>query len=415
MRSLVDSRRAWPVALVAAAVFVLACTVIPGGLARGGHYGDVELYAHDARLILDGHVPYRDFTLEYPPGSLAAFLPPAVSLAHYTELFRVLMTLCGAVAVLLAAGLVGGRGRRAAVTALAAAALAPLALGPIVLAEYDLWPTLLTIAALVAFVRDRHRLGGAMLGLGAATKIFPAAILPAALVWVYRRRGRRTALLSLACFLGAAAVLYVAFGVVGPGGVWYSITLQARRGLQKESIGAALLFALDQFGLYKAHIVEGNPQWTELTGRAGDLLAALGTACQALVALAVAYLVARCRPEPRTLVVAGAAAVTGFVAFGKVFSPQYLIWLVPLVPLAGGLLDIAVLAVALIVTQLWFLDVVTPFDLGPEVWLVVARDALLLVLLASLLRRLTLRELAALPRGLRTAPPGPDSARAGPT
>jgi uncharacterized membrane protein len=415
MRSLADDRRTWQLALVAAVGFVLACVVIPGGLARGGHYGDVELYAHDAHLILDGRVPYRDFTVEYPPGSLAAFLPPAVSLAHYTELFRVLMTLCGAAAVLLAAGLVGGRGRRGAAAALAAAALAPLALGPIVLAEYDLWPTLLTVAALLAFVRDRHLLGGALLGLGAATKIFPAAILPAALVWAYRRRGRRTALLSLTCFLAAAAVLYATFGAVGPGGVWYSITLQARRGLQKESLGAALLFALDQLGLYKAHIVEGHSQWTELTGRAGDLLAALGTACQALVALAVGYLVARCRPEPRTLVLAAAAAVTGFVAFGKVFSPQYLIWLVPLVPLAGGLLDVAVLAVALVVTQLWFLDVVTPFDLGPDVWLVVARDALLLVLLASLLRRLQLRGLGALPREPRTALPGSGSARAGPT
>jgi uncharacterized membrane protein len=415
MRALARSRPIASLALAAAVVFVLACAAIPGGLARGGHYGDVNLYAHDARLLLDGQVPYRDFTLEYPPGSIVAFLPPAVSLAHYTELFRVLMTLCGAAAVLLAAGLVVGRDRRGAATALGAAALAPLALGPLALAEYDFWPALLTVAALVAFVRDRHFLGGAVLGLGAATKIYPAAILPAALVWVYRRGGRRTALLCLVCFRGAVAVLYGAFGAVGPGGVWYSITLQARRGLQKESLGAALLFALDQLGAYKAHIVEGNPQWTELTGRAGDLLAALGTACQALVALAVAYLVARRRPEPRTLVLAAAAAVTGFVAFGKVLSPQYLIWLVPLVPLAGGLLDIGVLAVALVVTQLWFLDVVTPFDLGSEVWLVVARDALLVVLLASLLRRLGRSGLGALPRAPRIALRGSGSARAGPT
>ena len=85
--------------VAAVAVFLLACMVIPGGLLRGGHYGDVTLYAHDAKLVVAGKIPYRDFTLEYPPGSLAAFLPPAVSEAHYTELFRLLMALCGTVAL----------------------------------------------------------------------------------------------------------------------------------------------------------------------------------------------------------------------------------------------------------------------------------------------------------------------------
>jgi len=401
--------------IAAAALFVLACAVIPGGLLRGGQYGDVTLYARDARLVLDGKIPYRDFTLEYPPGSLAAFLPPAISTAHYTELFRILMTICGAAALVLAVPLLKGRDSWTRTGVLAAVALAPLALGPIALAEYDFWPSVLTIAALAAFVVDRSRLGGALLGLGAATKIFPAAILPAALVWVYRRSGRRAALLSLGCFVAAAGALYAVFAAVGPGGVWYSIELQARRGLQKESTGAAVLYVLDQLGLYKAHIVEGNARWTELTGRAGDLLAPLSTAAQVLVAAGVAYAVGRRRPERHVLVVAAAAAVTGFVAFGKVFSPQYLVWLVPLVPLAGGLLDVALLAAALIVTQLWFLDILTPFDLGSQVWFVVARDGVLLVLLVSLLRRLQRAELAALQRALRTARPERGPARAGPT
>jgi len=403
-------------AIGACALFLLAAAAVEGGLVRGGHYGDTSLYARDAHLIVhDGLVPYRDFTLEYPPGSLAAFLPPAVSSAHYTELFRVLMALCGLGALVLSARLLADRPLRAAAVVLGAAALAPLAFGPILLNEYDLWPVVLTLGALAAFVDDRSRLGGVLLGLGAATKIFPLAILPAALVWIDRRSGRRAALVALGCFAAAVVVLYGAFAAFGPGGVWFSIHLQLHRGLQKESLGAAVLYVLDQLGLYKAHIVEGNASWTELTGRAGDALAGLSSALQAVVALAAAYLVARRRPDRDTLLLGAAAAVTGFVAFGKVFSPQYLVWLVPLVLLVSTVLEGIALAGAIVVTQLWFLEVLTPFDLGPQVWLVVARDAALVGLLASLLLRLRARELAAPRREPRRAPPEAGSVPAGPT
>ena len=72
-------------------------------------------------------------------------------------------------------------------------------------------------------------------------------------------------------------------------------------------------------------------------------------------------------------------------------SPQFLIWLLPLVPAvagAGGLAACAVLLVSLVTTQLWFpfryWDVVA---LEPVGWLVVVRDLLLVALYAILLSR----------------------------
>ena len=405
------------VALAGAAGFVLACALVRGGLLRPEQFGDVRLYELYARRIVDGEFPYRDFFFEYPPGSLVVFLLPAVSLAHYTVLFKTLMALCGAALVPLAAHagrqLGYGHGRTAAVVA--ALALAPLALGPIVLDEFDLWPTLITLSALVALLAGRHRLGGGLLGFGAATKIFPVAILPAALVWIHRRAGARAARNALLAFAGVAAASYAVFVAFGAGGVWYSFLVQARRGLQKESLGSALLLALDQLGLYKARIVVGNPHWTELTGPAGDTLALLSTVAQALVALAVAAIAARRRPDPSTLVLAAAAAVAGFVAFGKVLSPQYLIWLVPLVLLAAGIVETALLATALVLTQLWFLDIVRPFDLHAQVWLFVARDAILLALFGLLLVRLRRLVLAVPARAGRRATREPGFSRAGPT
>jgi hypothetical protein len=404
--------------LVAVAVFVVASLVIHGGLLSSERFGDVGLYATDAQRILDGDVPYRDFFFEYPPGSLAVFMVPAViSIAHYTLLFKLLMALLGVAGVVLVGRLSTEleQDRRRRLLALAAVAISPVLIGPLFVDEYDLWPTLTTAAALLAFMRGRSRVGGGLLGLGAATKIFPAAILPAALIWVYRRSGRRAALQCLAAAVLVAAATYAVFVVLAPGGVWFSIDVHLRRGLQKESLGSSILFALDQLGLYKARIDESNPSWTELTGTAGDTLATIGSLCQVAVALAVAALVLRRRPDSRTLLYAAAVAVAGFVAFGKVFSPQYLIWLVPLVALAGGLIENALLGIALVLTQLWFLRVVTPFDLDSGVWLVVLRNLLVLAVFLLLARRLVRVSPTDHAPAPRTAQRAGDSAREAPT
>ena len=83
-----------------------------------------------------------------------------------------------------------------------------------------------------------------------------------------------------------------------------------------------------------------------------------------------------------------AATVTAFVAFGKVLSPQYLIWLVPFVALLRGrrgLAAIALLGAACLLTQWW-----TPTRYGAYkdefrwAWVVLSRDLAFVVLFAVL-------------------------------
>jgi hypothetical protein len=108
-----------------------------------------------------------------------------------------------------------------------------------------------------------------------------------------------------------------------------------------------------------------------------------------LAALAVAWAVyARGSRSRAGLAVACAASVVGFVAFAKVLSPQFLVWLLPLVPLVlgrAGLIACGLLAAALVTTQLWF-----PFHywevvaLKDTTWLVLVRNLLLVALFAVL-------------------------------
>ena len=86
-------------------------------------------------------------------------------------------------------------------------------------------------------------------------------------------------------------------------------------------------------------------------------LAALSSLCGAAVLVALWIAFARGAADRDRFVRYAAACVCAFVAFGKVLSPQYLIWLVPLVALVSGrrgIAAVALLVAALVATQAWF-------------------------------------------------------------
>ena len=228
-----------------------------------------------------------------------------------------------------------GASERRTVGALLFAALAPLALGSVILSRFDLWPAAITAAALAAIVSGRLRLGHGLLGLGVAAKVYPAVLVPLALAHVWRRRGRREALICLGVLLAAVAVVFVPFLALAPGGVWSSVVRQTTRPLQIESLGAAVLIALHHAVGLAATMRSGHGS-QNLDGTGPDAVGILQTVLQVSALVAIWALYARGRGGREELLRACAAAAVAFVALGKVFSPQFLIWLVPLVPLVRG-------------------------------------------------------------------------------
>jgi hypothetical protein len=393
------SERSYPradraqVAFVAAAgvaLFVLAWLVL-----HTGHYDDVTItdtgvYREYGDRMVDGQVPYRDFELEYPPGALPVFaLPSLGSGGRYDAWFDVLMLVCGAAAVALVAVSLGAA--RASPAALAVgvglAAFAPLLLGPVPLTRYDLWPAALLAGALAALAAGRPRLGFGVLGLAVAAKLYPLVVLPLALLHVARARGRREARIGLGVFAAVVALVVGPFAVLGWDGLVESVTRQTGRPLQLESLGASLLVAADRLGLYDATVVTSHGS-QNLVGPVPDALASGSIVVQALAVALVWVVFARSRRDPASLLVASAAAVTAFVAFGKVLSPQFAIWLLPLVPLVavrGAVVAPVLFAAALVATQAWFprryWDVVA---LEPVAWFVLVRNLLLVALFGAL-------------------------------
>lgn len=328
--------------------------------------GDLGVRSGFASLMLEGALPYRDFPFEYPP--LAA---PAVALPGLagTEdgAYRVgiaALAFAGTAAVVLLAGALARRtGGRPAV-AMIALALTPLLLGAVVRLHIDALPVALTLGALVAVAAHRPALGLALLGAGAMTKGFPLVAAPVILAWLWGRGGRRAALRGLVALVATIAVVGAGWAALSFDGAQDSLAYQLDRPVQVESAPASVLFLAGWLGGDAPAVIQSHRAAALLHPADGAVGVTFAVALVATVALLSAWVVVAARRTPpplgpRALVLATLVAVAAFAAFGRVLSPQYLVWVAPLLALAAawrmwGLTAVSVLASALTLVEFPF-------------------------------------------------------------
>jgi hypothetical protein len=369
-------------------VLIAACSLPNVGLWDGQGKADTGLYSLYGGRIAHGHVPYRSgFSMEFPPGAIPALAVPALPRSHYVSWFKAFELLCAAAAIGAVAFALTGASAGRRYGAVIVAALAPAALGPIALNSFDLWPSALAAWAVALVMRGHPRWGLALLGAATAAKLYPALLAPALLTYVARERGRAEVRRAFLVAAGVVFVVFAPFAAVAPGGLRASLQQQATRGLQVESLGGSILGVAHRLGAEYHVVVSHSPFSFDIAGRGAGVLATLLTIL-VLVATAAVWQLLRGGPvdRERTLRAVAATAV-GFVAFAKVLSPQYLLFLVPLVPLVDSLAAWALLLLALGLTQVWarfpepFLDTIR---LGGRIWVVLARNVVLVALYALL-------------------------------
>ena len=383
---------------------------------------DLFVYRSFATPVLDGGLPYRDIAFEYPPLAAPAIALPGLG-GTGEDAFRwafALWTLAAASALVLLCGALARAGARqetaagraaaapheAAPRAMLAAAAMPLLCGALLRTHFDLFPVTLLLAGLLLLCRERPRAGLAVLGVGAMTKVFPLVAVPVALAWLLARGRRRDAWQgALACAAVMAVIASTALAA-SPDGALNAVRYHLDRPVQVESSPALVLLGLDTAGAGEARSVSAFRS-DGLLHPASDAVTSLFlTALVALVALLCALAAGGVRGVPhrgargtssdadaRTLVVASLAACAGFALLGRVLSPQFVIWVLPLGALAlAWRMHALAAAVALIavLTQIEFpahyFDVVArePLAIG----LVVLRNMALAAVIALSAREL---------------------------
>jgi uncharacterized membrane protein len=230
----------------------------------------------------------------------------------YFLVTAVFLFLCGLGSVIFLAGASPGRPWDAMAFALSPALLLTG------LVNWDLLAVLFTAGALWAWARGRPGLAGVMVGLGFAAKLYPVFLLGAFLVDVLWTQGRDRRRLDL---FGRA--------VAGATGAWIVVNLPAlvngttqwtwfwKFNQERGADLGSLWLVADQLGLH----VEAD-RINVLSGVAFLL------ACAAILLLGL-----RSPRRPRVAQIAF-LVVAAFLVTNKVYSPQYVLWLLPLAVLA---------------------------------------------------------------------------------
>ena len=176
-------------------------------------------------------VPYRDFQVEHPIGTLLLFRTVAAATGSRNGFALAVVLINAAADLTLITALVWGWGPAAG----AAFAVALLPIGALLFNRIDFWSMAAATVAVAAWKRERDMLAGASLALGAAFKLWPlmfGALFVAA--W-WRRRSVR-ALASLSSMAVVSSVLLVVWWILaGWRGMYQVLTFRGATGWQIES------------------------------------------------------------------------------------------------------------------------------------------------------------------------------------
>jgi hypothetical protein len=283
-------------------------------------YTDIyPLYYNEG--LAAGKVPYSGHPVEYPVligGAMqaAAWLVrnvnPVIRGREFFDVTVVLLAIC-AVAGVLATARAAGPGARA--QALMVALSPALILSAFV--NWDLMALALTALGIAAWAGRRGVWAGVFLGLGVAAKFYPLVVFGPLLLLCLRGGQLRAFGKTLAAAVVAWLAVDLPVMIIAPSGWSYFYVFSKDRGADWGSIWYL-------FEHYNVPVL-GNAQLSALNLMSAAFL------ILACAAIAVLGLAAPRRPRLPQLCFLVLAA---FLMTNKVWSPQYVIWLVPLAVLA---------------------------------------------------------------------------------
>jgi Glycosyltransferase family 87 len=327
----------WGVAVAVQSLLVIVAIVNTTSLGfsyRMSLDNDIRIYFEYARPILEGRLPYLEYRVEYPILAIAVFVAPLIAGTSF-EAYRVgfmieMMLLNSATVWLVARQVAKTDGIEQIPVRLAWYTVFFAVLCPLIVIRFDIVPMTLAFAAVYSMTRGRMVTGGVLIGLGILVKLVPGLVLLPIVAKAGPWRPREKALMGATATAGLGVV---SWWLLGGYQVILSLRYHGERGLELGSLYASAFMV--------AHKVAGISILTgfgygsmNIIGNGTNDAASLSTIVQGACLLLVVWRARRSGPGQEFRF--AAASLLAYVAFGKVLSPQYLIWLLPFVCVLDG-------------------------------------------------------------------------------
>ncbi|NUT70614.1 glycosyltransferase family 87 protein [Pseudarthrobacter sp. C4D7] len=258
---------------------------------------------------------------EYPvligliAGVTAWLVPGGEANARALAYFDINAVLLGAVAMVTVVVTARMPGRRPWDAAMVAVAPGIVLAGT---TNWDLWAACLLALGMYFFARQRLVPAGVLIGLATATKLYPLLVLGAILLLAVRSGRWRPLLITAGSAAATWVLVNVPFAVANPAGWAYFFQFSADRGAGYSSAWFAYNLVADRLG--QAGL-----------GAEGVSVLSAGSFVLACAGITAIALTARRRPRLAQLAF---LVVAAFILTSKVYSPQYVVWLIPLLALA---------------------------------------------------------------------------------
>ncbi len=301
-----------------------------------------DRYWKNANPIFNG----ESFTIEYPPFALVFMLIPRI-FGWTPEAYEVFWVI--EVFIFMVIGLIYtdklaihfGKNRK---NAMLAYSVLTVLLLEFVTDRYDIFPAVMTLMAIYYFVKEKYPWAFVLIALGMLTKLYPAMLFPIFfLIFAARKDWSQAAKGTLVFGLVTLAVI-LPIMIIDADLILNFLSYHSDRPLQIETLAASLIYPLAMLGLTEVEITSAmgpdgqldpnNFGSDNLIGTIPDAVVGVLTPIMIAGVLAVCflffyvYLRAEEGKRVKLMGMAISGVILAFILLGKVFSSQYLIWVI---------------------------------------------------------------------------------------
>jgi hypothetical protein len=304
--------------------WLFSISILRGNLGAGIRFvnddGDRSVYASVGEWYLKGQVPYRDVASQYPQIPTYLFAVPYLFFRRqpgvdfnfwtYTSIISFIMLGCLFGTIILLYKMLPAQKARAYLLLLPASLY-------FTYNRFDVLPSFLVLLSLFFLQRRKNVVSGIILGIATLTKWYPVLLLPVFLSYVFTTQRRIDWKMILAFSLTCLIIITPTFLTGGLKAVLVPYLFHTERGFEYVSLPALLQGAfMSWFGVTIASTF-----------------------------LTYLFLILSVLPVPITLFIRMDTfekvlhwvlmVVAFFIVFSRIWSPQWLLWLFPLIILAA--------------------------------------------------------------------------------